>query len=180
MDRRPEPSFAVTTAMGGLPLYSFPFLSLPPGAHRPRCGPGREPRTMTRRKGETTGRINERDYPNIVELPVPSDGFRDQSVAMGFPSGARNRDQVWSRPLRRTAFLCALLLCRSRLSSDASFTPSGPRRVYGPCGIPAPTRCPGQRPHFANRLSQPPTRGDHLGGVAAMLVIAVARPLGSP
>jgi hypothetical protein len=37
---------------------------------------------MTRRKGETTGRINERDYPNIVELPVPSDGFRDKSVAM--------------------------------------------------------------------------------------------------
>ncbi len=37
---------------------------------------------MTRRTGETTGRINERDYPNIVELPVPSDGFRDKSVAM--------------------------------------------------------------------------------------------------
>jgi hypothetical protein len=37
---------------------------------------------MTRRKGETTSRINERDYPNIVELPVPSDGFRDKSVAM--------------------------------------------------------------------------------------------------
>jgi hypothetical protein len=37
---------------------------------------------MTRRRGESTGRINERDYPHMVELPVPRDGFRDTSAAI--------------------------------------------------------------------------------------------------
>jgi hypothetical protein len=37
---------------------------------------------MARRRGETTGRINERDYPRIVELPVPRGGFRDTSFAI--------------------------------------------------------------------------------------------------
>jgi hypothetical protein len=39
---------------------------------------------MTRRKGEITARMNERDYPHIVELAVPSGGFRskwDEMVA---------------------------------------------------------------------------------------------------
>jgi hypothetical protein len=31
---------------------------------------------MTQRKGERTTRQNEREYPNIVELPVPPNGFR--------------------------------------------------------------------------------------------------------
>jgi len=30
---------------------------------------------MTRRKGERTSRANERDFPNIVELIVPPNGF---------------------------------------------------------------------------------------------------------
>jgi hypothetical protein len=30
---------------------------------------------MTRRKGEITARMNERDYPHIVELVVPPNGF---------------------------------------------------------------------------------------------------------
>jgi hypothetical protein len=30
---------------------------------------------MTRRKGEITARMNERDFPHIVELALPSDGF---------------------------------------------------------------------------------------------------------
>ena len=30
---------------------------------------------MTRRKGEITARMNERDFPNIVELALPSGGF---------------------------------------------------------------------------------------------------------
>ncbi len=29
---------------------------------------------MTRRKGEITGRMNERDYPHLVELPLPPRG----------------------------------------------------------------------------------------------------------
>jgi hypothetical protein len=37
---------------------------------------------MTRRRGQTTGRINERDYPHIVELPVPQGVFRDTSLAI--------------------------------------------------------------------------------------------------
>jgi hypothetical protein len=30
---------------------------------------------MPRRKGERTSRMNERDFPHIVELPVPEGGF---------------------------------------------------------------------------------------------------------
>jgi hypothetical protein len=30
---------------------------------------------MTRRKGEPTSRTNERDYPYIVEMPLPEGGF---------------------------------------------------------------------------------------------------------
>jgi hypothetical protein len=30
---------------------------------------------VTRRKGERTSRTNEREFPNIVELPVPPNGF---------------------------------------------------------------------------------------------------------
>src|SRR5436190_18132065 len=36
----------------------------------------------------------------------------------------------------------------------------------------------GQCPHFAGLVPQPPTSVDRVGGVAAMLVVAVARPLG--
>ena len=34
---------------------------------------------MTRRKGEITARMIERDCPHIVELPLPSGGFRSKS-----------------------------------------------------------------------------------------------------
>ena len=37
---------------------------------------------MSRRKGETTARMNERDYPHLVELPLPSGGFGPASDAM--------------------------------------------------------------------------------------------------
>jgi hypothetical protein len=33
---------------------------------------------MTRRKGEITGRMNERDFPHIVELQVPVGGLGDR------------------------------------------------------------------------------------------------------
>ena len=31
---------------------------------------------MSRRKGEITARVNERDFPHIVALPLPAGGFR--------------------------------------------------------------------------------------------------------
>jgi hypothetical protein len=37
---------------------------------------------MTRRKVEITARMNERDYPHIVELALPPGGFRSRSDAM--------------------------------------------------------------------------------------------------
>jgi hypothetical protein len=37
---------------------------------------------MPRRKYEITARMNERDYPDIVELPLPPGGFRARSDAM--------------------------------------------------------------------------------------------------
>jgi hypothetical protein len=37
---------------------------------------------MSRRKGEVTSAINERDFPHIVELPLPSGGFRSRSDDM--------------------------------------------------------------------------------------------------
>jgi hypothetical protein len=38
--------------------------------------------TMSRRKAEITARINERDYPHLVELALPPGGFRSRSDAM--------------------------------------------------------------------------------------------------
>ena len=32
---------------------------------------------MTRRKREITGLVNERDFPHLVELALPPEGFRD-------------------------------------------------------------------------------------------------------
>ena len=43
---------------------------------------GARSKPMTRRKGETTGRMNERNYPNIVELPLPFGGLRETSFAI--------------------------------------------------------------------------------------------------
>jgi hypothetical protein len=37
---------------------------------------------MTRRKSEITARMNERDCPHIVELPLPPSGFRARSDDM--------------------------------------------------------------------------------------------------
>jgi hypothetical protein len=34
---------------------------------------------MSRRKGERTGAINEREFPHLVELALPSGGFRSRS-----------------------------------------------------------------------------------------------------
>ena len=34
---------------------------------------------MTRRKGEITGHMNERDFPHLVELALPPGGFRSQT-----------------------------------------------------------------------------------------------------
>jgi hypothetical protein len=35
---------------------------------------------MNRRKGVTTGSMNERDFPHLIELPVPPRGFQGQDV----------------------------------------------------------------------------------------------------
>ena len=37
---------------------------------------------MIRRKGESAGRMNERDYPHLVELPLPPAGFGSTSEDM--------------------------------------------------------------------------------------------------
>jgi hypothetical protein len=37
---------------------------------------------MARRKGEIAARMNEQDYPHIVEMAVPSGGFRSKSDEM--------------------------------------------------------------------------------------------------
>jgi hypothetical protein len=43
-----------------------------------------------------------------------------------------------------------------------------------------PTQSLSQCRHLANPLPQPPTRGDRLGSVAAVLIVAVARAPGAP
>jgi hypothetical protein len=35
---------------------------------------------MNRRKGESTGRMNERDFPHLIELAVPARGFQGQDL----------------------------------------------------------------------------------------------------
>ena len=34
---------------------------------------------MCRRKGEQTARVNERNFPHIIELPLPRGGWRDRT-----------------------------------------------------------------------------------------------------
>jgi hypothetical protein len=48
-----------------------------------------------RRKGEASGLMNERDFPHLVELPLPPDGFRN--VSSEFDAFHRER----GIPLRR-------------------------------------------------------------------------------
>jgi hypothetical protein len=70
---------------------------------------------MSRRKGEVTAAINERNFPHIVELPLPSGGFRSQSDDMlAFHRERRHRASSRPRLAQRQAVLCALLLCRPR------------------------------------------------------------------
>jgi hypothetical protein len=50
---------------------------------------------MTRRKGEITARMNERDYPHIVELALPEGGFGralDEMQAFHRLRGIQSRD----------------------------------------------------------------------------------------
>jgi hypothetical protein len=70
---------------------------------------------LNRRKGEIIGRMNERDYPHIVELPLPSSGFRSQSddmlafhrergIALGAAAGGTTTNSTTSAiasPIRR-------------------------------------------------------------------------------
>ena len=35
---------------------------------------------MSRRKGEVTGHMNEREFPHLVELELPPGGFRSQNL----------------------------------------------------------------------------------------------------
>ena len=49
---------------------------------------------MSRRKGEITARMNEREYPHLVELPLPADGFgtaRDAMLAFHREHGIQPR-----------------------------------------------------------------------------------------
>jgi hypothetical protein len=50
---------------------------------------------MSRRKGEITGHMSERDFPHLVELELPPGGFRSQSLE--FEAFHRERDI----PIRR-------------------------------------------------------------------------------
>ena len=50
---------------------------------------------MSRRKSEITGHMNERDFPHLVELELPSGGFRNKSLE--FESFHRERGLVIRR-----------------------------------------------------------------------------------
>ena len=39
---------------------------------------------MARRKGEITGATNERDFPHVVELALPQDGFKSETELDAF------------------------------------------------------------------------------------------------
>ena len=64
---------------------------------------------MTRRKREITGLMNERDFPHLVELPLPPAGFR--SVFLEFDAFHRQR----RIPVRRGAFLLRQIASASRI-----------------------------------------------------------------
>jgi hypothetical protein len=80
-----------------------------------------------RRKGEASGLMNERDFPHLVELPLPPDGFRN--VSSEFDAFHRER----GIPLRRgrgcvrqntsivaSAFLASLMPMLFAIGSEVS------------------------------------------------------------
>ena len=75
---------------------------------------------MTRRKGEITARINQRDYPHIVELAVPSSGFRsksDEMVAFHRKRGIEARRGVATTTTANTTCGTALPIPRTPMRS---------------------------------------------------------------
>ena len=75
---------------------------------------------MARRKGEITARMNERDYPHIVEPSVPSSGFRsksDEMVAFHRERGIEPRRGAGGTTTSST-------MCATALPTPRTLTPS--------------------------------------------------------
>ena len=54
---------------------------------------------MSRRKGEVTGHMNEREFPHLAELELPPGGFRSQNLEFdAFHREARHSYSPWPRP----------------------------------------------------------------------------------
>jgi hypothetical protein len=80
---------------------------------------------MRRRKGETTGAMNERDFPEMVELALPPGGFSDQvsgsftaSTAFRFdPADLAGVAQMPPPSTRGKRFFCITRVTSSLMSS---------------------------------------------------------------
>jgi hypothetical protein len=69
---------------------------------------------MSRRKGEGTGHMNEREFPHLVELELPRGGFRSQNLEFDAFHGERGI------PIRVAA---AGMRCSNSISASASSMP---------------------------------------------------------
>ncbi len=70
---------------------------------------------MSRRKSEIPGHMNERDFPHVVELELPSGGFRSHSFefdAFHRDRGIPIRRPTWPGPARGGAIPHSLLFSR--------------------------------------------------------------------
>ena len=74
---------------------------------------------MTQRKGERTGAQNERDYPNIVKLAVPPNGFGAKLDAMYEFHRSRGLDDRRGRGQRRDNQDCVRWCIANRSDAEA-------------------------------------------------------------
>jgi hypothetical protein len=71
---------------------------------------------MSRHKGETTGRMNEREFPHLIELAVPPRGLQEQDLEFeafhrerGIPIRGGSGRQEWGQFYIRFCFPSAAL-----------------------------------------------------------------------
>jgi hypothetical protein len=88
---------------------------------------------MSRRKGEITGLINERDFRHLVELALPSGGFRSQTSE--FESFHRDRRiSIRRGRTRHDAERLFIRFCSSDVATADAFRSQfgGERMTYAP------------------------------------------------
>jgi hypothetical protein len=85
---------------------------------------------MSRRKGEQTARMNERDFPHIVELPLPFGGLREPTQQIAAFHEERRLPMRFGRSRRDDGEFCVRLCFADAADADAFRKRFGGERVH--------------------------------------------------